>query len=638
MDLKTLVLEIEKKIGLFSYRTIGKKHTYEIPFEFKPAQQLLTGLGGTNDKHALLSFPKAPIKLKGNSDVKITSFLPEIVKGELIIPGPRLDRLLNSGKFHVNTTIFEAGLLKKFISKEQVFDKKAAMPEEVGICHVQEIDLLVDWELDNENGKAIATVRNGTIDVNAPALLLLSSSRLNHKADNIKNLNPQIQNKYIQGMYRNLFQATLSEGRQHIVLCSSELSSHGGKPSLYFNALMRVAGEFPDLNIIYHPGEHHKDFDKALQNAANPANVVRATKNIICIASKLTQDGKLCAIHNPSDSEVLYGLLDIGGYWKSVHELTSYVVIDDKTKTSQANLGNISTAPMNSFLFNPASYEHIIEINLEPPQKLDADASSVESSQGTPQSGTPQPGTPLSGTPRPGTPQPGAPKKLDASTQVSAKLIGSLLEHHAQLKQQEEHQQQVEKVTNSQLPSRVRDQQQTKENPESSTQEKQKPIPAAPDNSKITPLKISTDQSAASFSISLFKHDLRPKTNNPNVNSDSSSFNAGQIQEIEIKKIKATFKGHAIIQVIERLEQGSKSFNFLNPYWINSQNKLDKIVKCLRTLQKEQIDAELERPESELSRAVNMQRFPIFHFFSCCTKNSPVKSRIMINENRGPSS
>jgi len=100
-------------------------------------------------------------------------------------------------------------------------------------------------------------------------------------------------------------------------------------------------------------------------------------------------------------------------------------------------------------------------------------------------------------------------------------------------------------------------------------------------------------------------------------------------QQNNLDYVKTTFKGHVILKVIERLERRSKS---LSPYWYNSQNKLNQIVTCLLSISKEQIDVELAKPESALSIAVNMHRLPQFKFFSCCVKNSPVKSRIMINE------
>ncbi len=99
-----------------------------------------------------------------------------------------------------------------------------------------------------------------------------------------------------------------------------------------------------------------------------------------------------------------------------------------------------------------------------------------------------------------------------------------------------------------------------------------------------------------------------------------------------LSEVKAHFHNQInLIKVIERLEQGCKSYN---PYWTNSQYKLDSIVKALDRCitERSDIDELLEDGSSELSKAINMRRLPHFNFFNTSDEDSPVKSREIINE------
>lgn len=71
----------------------------------------------------------------------------------------------------------------------------------------------------------------------------------------------------------------------------------------------------------------------------------------------------------------------------------------------------------------------------------------------------------------------------------------------------------------------------------------------------------------------------------------------------------------ALQMVIERLKHGTKSYN---PYWMGSQNKLNKILESLARalVAGKNITAVLKDPQSELFQAVNMRRLPTYYFFS----------------------
>ncbi|MDR3503335.1 MAG: hypothetical protein P4L79_12230 [Legionella sp.] len=373
--LKDLVKTIDenKEIGSFSksHKTIGNSHTYRIPFASKPSQQVIAALGGpeTYDKHALLTTQK-DIKTTGNSKVKVSGFAPNTPESTLTLSGKRLDRLFSSAKIYVDTSIFPPGHYQKTLAEKLIQQKK--LPKEnnkvdwenlaVAVCHAQEIDLLVTTSV-SSHGRAHTTVRpSASIHSKAPAFLLLSSPKLNLNSDHSKALKEKDEQlKFITSMYRNLFNAAVSEQREYIVMPAAGLTNHGGSPEMHFSALMAVAQEYPTLNIIYNAANHKDAFDSALKTANNPANVARTTKDIIAVADYLMNtEGKSCAIYNPSSSNVVYGLSDVGEHWQSA----TLTIGTNPGKTLQAYIGTVSTAPLNSYGINPGAFTNIVERNL----------------------------------------------------------------------------------------------------------------------------------------------------------------------------------------------------------------------------------------------------------------------------------
>lgn len=375
MGLKELVHAIEQDsgIGIFSKKNkaLGKQHTYDIPFALKPSQQILVALGGdpNQNKHSLLT-PQKAIKTRHHSEVTVTSFNPEERESRLIITGERLDRLFKSAKIYVNTALFPEDYYKRVIKEGLV--SQAELPDEnkgiswknlaVGLCHAQEIDLLVGTYT-SKHGRAHTSVKDGTISQNTPALLLLSSPMLNLNDLHDKALKePAEQVRFIKGMYRNLFHAALTEGREYLVMSAADLKQHGGKHAIYFELLMEVAAEYPKLNIIYNAGSYDKEFKKALEKASNVSNIAQTTKNIVFVAANLTEQNILCALHNPSSSSVVYGLSDVGEHWQS---LSGSHLTKDPGKTLQAFIGTISTAPLGSYGVNRHAYtKRFVEKNL----------------------------------------------------------------------------------------------------------------------------------------------------------------------------------------------------------------------------------------------------------------------------------
>lgn len=358
MTLSQTLVQVEQQVGSFAAYQATTGHEQNIPFELKPAQQLLAGLDVDADPRAPLSKLKSGVLAQeGNLQTSITSF-DESQLSMLTIDGDRLDRLVRSSKVYVNTDIMPTGLYAETMAKGSITPQDKTQSAQtnihwqnmaVGICHAQEIDLLVEQDL--STGKAVAKPKTGHITADMPAVLLLSSPALNFAYGVARNLSAEQQQAFIRGMFRNLFAATLAEGRNYIAMPAAGLGVFGGQPQLYFSTLMEIAAEFPELNIIYHPAQFASAFEDALSKAS-PSNVVRATKDVLFIAEELTQQGKLCAFHNPSDSDVVYGVYDVGEYWKNGTG-AGYV--------GEERIGATTTAPLNSNGLNPSAYQRVVE-------------------------------------------------------------------------------------------------------------------------------------------------------------------------------------------------------------------------------------------------------------------------------------
>lgn len=358
MSLKKLIATIELNIGEFSthYKTQNSKghlgKSQDIAFEKKPAQQLLSQLGGSANPQALLTTRISQTQLDKNLQIK--SFSSKDPLPILEITSPCINKALDSAKIIINTTIFPAGLYAKALEDNKNGPNNELHNQAVAVCHAQIIYPLTK-AIKNNHGRSIYTPYSGTITLDNPGLLLLSSPRLDFNEGYADLLSEEQQIEYIEGMYRNLFQATLSEGRNYLAMPAAGLGKSGGSPELYFSALMTIAKEYPELNIIYHPSGHKEVFSKILKQA-QLTNVVMASKDIIAIAQCLNQDNKPCALHIPCSTEVILGQCDVGGHWKKGK---------DKHFTLQEFIGTLTTAPLNSYGFNPKAYQTLVERPLQ---------------------------------------------------------------------------------------------------------------------------------------------------------------------------------------------------------------------------------------------------------------------------------
>lgn len=362
--------KVESKVGRFSTYQTSCGHAKDISFTKKPAQQFLSGLGVVADIEASLSHKEdnTPVLESDNLEVSIADFDKSSTEPTLKISGKRIDRLVKSAKMYVNTAIFPQGLFQSVVEQQRIDqpikaqsrvkceDTKVSWQNmAVGLCHAQEVDLLVTHET-NAEGKAITVPRHGEINEGDPALLLLSSPALNFGYGNAHELNA-LARHYIASLYRNLFNAALQEGRNYIAMPAAGLGVFGGDPGLYFEVILKVAKEFPELTVIYNPVQYGELFKKQW-GIFKPSNVFSTTKDVLYLADELTKQGYPCALHNPSDSDVVYGIYDVGEYWKQ----GSYVGEED--------IGSKTTAPLNSFNLNPNAYSRVVECSFSEKLKI----------------------------------------------------------------------------------------------------------------------------------------------------------------------------------------------------------------------------------------------------------------------------
>lgn len=345
---------IEKNIGKFSTYQTSRGHAKDIPYIQKPAQALLNGLECKADEDARLSTTQSgePLPLVNNPQVVINSFDKKNKDVKFTIAAAVIDQLLNSSKVYVNTDIFPAGEYEKKMNEGKIGPQNKELQNiAVGVCCVQKVHLLCEQQI-NKNGQAISIPRSTDINQDDPAILLLSCPALNFSYGKSGLLSLEQRQYAIRGMYRNLFNAAQTEGQTHIVMPAAGLGAFGGEPALYFAILMTVAAEYADLKIIYHPAQFSANFNKALMQS-NVNNVVEATKDIIFIANELSKRGYSVALHNPSDADVVFGVYDVGEYWKKGHY------------AGEEHIGSMTTAVLNSRGLNPAAYSKIVERSLQ---------------------------------------------------------------------------------------------------------------------------------------------------------------------------------------------------------------------------------------------------------------------------------
>lgn len=365
MNTKLDKLVKDLKVGTFSGYLTTSGPGQDIPFALKPAQQFLSKLGAVDNPNAKLSKTSDGKALsdKSSPDVIVSSFEEELgykTKAQLTITGARSDELLASAKIYINEDIISAAEFTRVVAPGTLENQtrvKSSSGEylqnlAVGICHAQKVDLLAEPSINSER-KAILGPRSGSIDAGEHAMLLLSSPALNVGYGLGNTLTPEKKVQYIEGMYRNLFNAATSEGYKYIALPAAGLGVFKGDPNTYFTALMKIAKEFPELNIIYNSGHPSNAglFDTLLEEN-KPANLVRTDKDVLFIAHELTKQEKPCAFHNPSDADVVLGIYDVGEYWKT-GKGNSYV--------GEEHIGAMTTAPINSRELNPKAYENVVK-------------------------------------------------------------------------------------------------------------------------------------------------------------------------------------------------------------------------------------------------------------------------------------
>lgn len=378
IELQQLVEKYEKLVGTYSkeYRIIdvNNKHSQAkyIPSDQRPSYQLLKKFGGTIDPHESLSTLEKNVHSgpKVYKDIKINPF--SLTKKStdahaVTISAARQKELQDSAKVYLNTDIISEDIYRSLWLK----DHKALKLDENAICNINKEywtnlaagGVCVAQKLDSfciplQGAGNVATFQPtpaGIIESDAPSILLLSTPRLqfggHFTLKTADYLSPAKQTENIEAMYRNVFNAARTEGYKYIAMAAVGFGSSGGKPQQYFEALMTVAKEFPDLNIIYNPNKYASDFEKVLANT-EPQNICKTSMDITAFSLKHTKDGTPTALVDICDSNAVYGLCDFGGKWKEEHDLINHPKF--------SFLAYMTTLILNSFGINPDAFKKII--------------------------------------------------------------------------------------------------------------------------------------------------------------------------------------------------------------------------------------------------------------------------------------
>jgi hypothetical protein len=373
-DLKKSIKEFEDVTGQFStYQCEGGVNGENISFARKPAQQFLASAMFADSKSQNPSvIDKNPLTSRGDippgeKDASVKGFTPDSKK-TLTVTKRRIKRLQASAKVYINPDIISTELYKQACGKLGIQDSSVSPNGEAwqhlatNICHAQRIDLLVGHK--TIGGKAVTTEKEGKIDDTANAILLLSTPALNFAYSGTKPLmdeegKPNEQAKhFITNMYRLLFSAALANGCTHITMAAAGLGVFGGGdelPNFYFNCLFAAAKEYPQLGIIYNPAKYGSTFKQTLQQFEEKGitNVAFTDRDVMFLADEMAKKDINCAMHNPSDADVVYGIYDVGEYWKD-GKGSSYV--------GEEHIGAMTTAALNSRGLNPSVYENPVEL------------------------------------------------------------------------------------------------------------------------------------------------------------------------------------------------------------------------------------------------------------------------------------
>jgi hypothetical protein len=326
------------------------KEGWGINLADKPATKFLTAMGAKPEENPLTAWDTPSKASKdGEQDAEI-EFLGSGCK--LIITKGRQKELYESAKIYLNTGIIteeEYLSIRDTKSQDIKTDEMGNSWEKlsIGVVHAQKIDLLLEqFKYETASGPwDTYGPKNATIKPGETSITLLSSPVLKN-TDSF----------YIDGMYRNLFSAALQEGCDYITMSMEKCDMQIGDEINYFYSLLKIAEEFPELNIIFCP-KNLKNISPLLDSLKIPENLAITCSNVVFIADQLRKQEKKCALHNPSHINEVYGKCDVGNNWKSAVSYKQYMLGE--------HIASISTASLNSYGLNPVAFSKVTCKNLQ---------------------------------------------------------------------------------------------------------------------------------------------------------------------------------------------------------------------------------------------------------------------------------
>lgn len=215
-----------------------------------------------------------------------------------------------------------------------------------GICLAGDIHFLVEQH--KSNGLAYNKIRKGNLNKATPTLLLsIPGLNLRYGVDIEKSL----QKELIIQMWDCVLAAAKRKGVKFLSIPAIGLGAFAGKnpsqtASFYFDSLMKLlATKYKnDFSSIYYctrsskkPEGFNTEFQTALNQYADKigkTQIQNYKNDVKFLAVELAKQNIRCALINPSDADVVWGVRDVGEYYKQVKN--SYAVEEDIAATSTA--------------------------------------------------------------------------------------------------------------------------------------------------------------------------------------------------------------------------------------------------------------------------------------------------------------
>ncbi|KAL0242816.1 hypothetical protein GEMRC1_005379 [Eukaryota sp. GEM-RC1] len=222
------------------------------------------------------------------------------------------------------------------------------------VVHAQLVHFFVEQAVDTK-GFALNQIRSCFLDdckpnllVSVPGLNFAYSSLSPMLVDTFRHDSTQIF-KILSNLWFSVLSAVKHYQYTHLAIPAIGLgvflsgSSMSGKEQsdlarMYFDSLMTVYELFKtSIPVVYfNPMRFKQELNDSIKQFSNQDHVINFQCDVKLIVVELAKAGVCAALLNPSDADVMWGVYDVGEYWKN----GSYAAEEDLACTSTAVLGS----------------------------------------------------------------------------------------------------------------------------------------------------------------------------------------------------------------------------------------------------------------------------------------------------------